>query len=718
MKEIQNAIAVAVQTCIRQLKNSTKLIDWNDEELSVENCVTKNFDMTLSRQLQKDWHRLKPETKRLIEDLRSLRTLFQYLINDDCIQFWKLINNIKTTSASSRYPSMWLLTPAADMLFRKSKDRLYKILKEEKSEKSTDPSFRLQPVLEESPKWRLLKHILKEIYDDYSKKTKCIGPVNVLIMAKDVRTVVALKRYLVEGKEKAMTHTWLNYLQGYNDRSRSVTKNSGGMTGITEESRLLLEEESRARQLIYGRRKRVKGGGKRKALNHVPDYVRKNRRIAREKSRGKETSHEDDLERRAVLDEAVQETEREPDGILPISCEGDSGNDDTDESHWFNIQQRSELRLILKSYSSIEGNQAGLLLSDLDPKYVVLYDAEISFVRAIEIHSSLQDKSQELIRVFFMLFQASAEEKSFKLALEREKNAFEKLIHHKRTMPVPLNTLAATTQEMQLALDNVNGLSGTYANGTLPLAVDTRTRQGKSTQNTEKREIAVDVREFRSALPSILHQGGMRLAPVTLTVGDFVLSKVHCIERKSLSDLFGSFASGRLYSQAESMSKYYECPCLLIEFDPSKAFCLVNENDIGIEIRNDSVTSKMVLLTTHFPKLRILWSRSPYETLRVFKTLKQNHEEVDVDKAVDIGQNESVEALLSEVSDDDEINETARDMLLRLPGVSVHNARKIMRECDSIADLAQMSREELKRVAGPMVGQKLFTFFRQKFGAT
>lgn len=83
--------------------------------------------------------------------------------------------------------------------------------------------------------------------------------------------------------------------------------------------------------------------------------------------------------------------------------------------------------------------------------------------------------------------------------------------------------------------------------------MDTRTGGGKKAEK-EKRDIAVDVREFRSSLPSILHQGGMRLAPVTLTVGDFVLSNVHCVERKSISDLFGSFASGRLYSQVRVAS--------------------------------------------------------------------------------------------------------------------------------------------------------------------
>jgi DNA excision repair protein ERCC-4 len=180
------------------------------------------------------------------------------------------------------------------------------------------------------------------------------------------------------------------------------------------------------------------------------------------------------------------------------------------------------------------------------------------------------------------------------------------------------------------------------------------------------------------------------------------------------------------------MCKYYKAPCLLIEFDPEKSFCLQNSNELGVEIRNDSICSKMALLTMHFPKLRILWSRSPHETLRIFSDLKANHEEVDVDKAVEIGRSESIEALLQPTiagkgnadkdgdeddDDGDEINEAARDMLLRLPGVNIHAARRIMEEVDSLAELAEMSRDELRRVAGPVAGQKLFTFFHQKMGS-
>jgi DNA excision repair protein ERCC-4 len=141
--------------------------------------------------------------------------------------------------------------------------------------------------------------------------------------------------------------------------------------------------------------------------------------------------------------------------------------------------------------------------------------------------------------------------------------------------------------------------------------------------------------------------------------------------------------------------------------------------------------SKLALLVMHFPKLRILWSKSPHETLRIFEELKKNHDEVDVARAVEIGQSDSIESLLgttggsngndedeAEAEVVDEVNEAARDMLLRLPGVNVHVARRIMQECDTLADLVEMSRDELRRVAGPVAGQKLFTFFRQKLDSS
>jgi DNA excision repair protein ERCC-4 len=80
-----------------------------------------------------------------------------------------------------------------------------------------------------------------------------------------------------------------------------------------------------------------------------------------------------------------------------------------------------------------------------------------------------------------------------------------------------------------------------------------------------------------------------------------------------------------------------------IDFDPLKSFSLQNVNDIGADIRNDNICSKMALLVMHFPKLRILWSWSPHETLKLFKALKADHDEVDVNAAAEKGSDDVIE---------------------------------------------------------------------------
>lgn len=82
------------------------------------------------------------------------------------------------------------------------------------------------------------------------------------------------------------------------------------------------------------------------------------------------------------------------------------------------------------------------------------------------------------------------------------------------------------------------------------------------------------MREFRSSLPNLLDKSGQLVVPVTLTVGDYILTPDICVERKSLDDLVQSFASGRLYAQCELMTAHYRQPVLLIEFEENRAFSI------------------------------------------------------------------------------------------------------------------------------------------------
>src|SRR6266545_7309276 len=198
------------------------------------------------------------------------------------------------------------------------------------------------------------------------------------------------------------------------------------------------------------------------------------------------------------------------------------------------------------------------------------------------------------------------------------------------------------------------------------------------------------MREFRSTLPSLLHASNLLVIPATLTVGDYILTPDICVERKSLPDLISSFNSGRLYvsfpsadnqylnvpsySQCELMSQHYKYPILLIEFEEDKAFslevrietfllCGLIFRQIVTEIKSYAkasnkypqkkpkqqgpdeqsnfsspiLQSKIILLTLTFPRLRIIWSSSPYATSDIFNDLKANNPEPEPMKAITIG---------------------------------------------------------------------------------
>lgn len=635
-------------------------------------------------------------------------------------------------SAASKNQSYWMLQEAGEHIFRLAKERVYRLINV-KTTTNNPPVVKLKRVLEHKPKEILLHQVFTEIENQWNRKRDTGRNGNVLLMVKDERALRSVKSYLTHGDEvnRAAAQNFLSYLDQVQKQCRQINS-------MSTEQRLLYEEHSRVYNILFGPDKMDQYNRiveeDRRELKH---WKKRQRRIIEEKSRGAVAA--DTIHHQFYLDEAVKTSTLEAEfpriyTDMESSDDGtvDNWSSDDEDELAFKVEPVEGLKLFIRTFSKVEEGEASILLHDIRPDYVVMYDSDPSFIRTLEIysnsmHNSITSSSTELstedrLQVYFLLYEASAEDSNFLTSLEREKEAFDRLIEHTKRMPTTLPAFGTfSTQEMLLSS---GGVGGSYAGGTLPLSMDTRTGGGKQKTMHERRDIAVDVREFRAALPSILHQGGMRLAPVTLTVGDFVLSNIHCVERKSISDLHGSFNNGRLKDQVKAMAKYYKCPCLLIEFDPEKNFALQTSSELGGEIRVDAITSKLAMLTMTFPMLRILWSKSPHETLKIFKKLKRNHQEVDVDKAVEIGNNESLDELLvggkdgyyneGDDDDDDAVNDAAKSMLLRLPGVTSHNSRKIINECESIASLAQLSREELKRLAGPVAGQKLFTFFRDR----
>ncbi|XP_025794299.1 DNA repair endonuclease UVH1 isoform X6 [Panicum hallii] len=237
----------------------------------------------------------------------------------------------------------------------------------------------------------------------------------------------------------------------------------------------------------------------------------------------------------------------------------------------------------------------------------------------------------------------------------------------------------------------------------------TRKAGGKKAPEKEM-QVIVDMREFMSSLPNVLHQKGIRIVPVTLEVGDYVLSPLICVERKSIADLFQSFASGRLYNQVEIMARYYKIPVLLIEFSQDKSFSFQSASEIGDDVSPTNIISKLSLLVLHFPRLRIVWSRSLHATAEIFVSLKTNQDEPDEKKAIRVGV-PSEDGIVEDDVRAENYNTSAIEFLRRLPGVTDSNYRAIMDGCNSLAELALLPVEELAGLVGSQKGARTLKEF-------
>ena len=61
------------------------------------------------------------------------------------------------------------------------------------------------------------------------------------------------------------------------------------------------------------------------------------------------------------------------------------------------------------------------------------------------------------------------------------------------------------------------------------------------------------------------------------------------------------------------------------------------------EISPQHTSSKLVLLTIHFPKLRILWCSSPSETAEIFEELKSGCPQPDAQLAMSVKSDQVIE---------------------------------------------------------------------------
>ncbi|EPE08437.1 dna repair protein [Ophiostoma piceae UAMH 11346] len=779
MREIQNAILECVEVNIQELKRTNSgLLDMEDWNL--DSALLKNFDVIVRRQLDPHWHRVSWKTKQIVGDLAVLRGLLQAIVECDAVSFLQRLDTILAAHApppgSTRHTqSPWLFLDAAQTIFDTSKRRVYtgKHNLNTDDDDVLDPTISgsnnnnnkskstLRPVLEEQPKWSVLAEILEEIDRDLYLESQPRDDSNgtILIMCADTDTCRQLRDFLQVMHMRPRTETRVeeffdadedrpsgafmmrrklrNYLRWKrefaNVNASLFAENQKALSGAID-PRTGRPAGAMRNGVPLNKRRRVRGGatgmaqatnasaiataltgdgyGGRAANGSVAQYFEKPYEVAELMAEiqaadgasssgapGNGDGGDAEISNDAEIAAAQQKAE-----ILAALADPLEDMDD-----YYQLYEMRDL-VVVHAY---DGDQDEHVLEEVKPRYIIMYEPDAAFIRRIEVYrSSHNDRG---VRTYFMYYSGSVEEQKYLSAVRREKDAFTRLIKERAGMAVTLTATTAAHSNISNADDPQESFLRT---------VNTRIAGGgRLAATAQQPRVVVDVREFRSSLPSLLHGRNMAVVPCMLTVGDYVLSNNICVERKSVSDLISSFRDGRLFSQCESMFQHYQNPMLLIEFDQNKSFTLEPFADLSSSSSSSygsannsagssnpnapDLQSKIVLLTLAFPKLRILWASSPYETAEIFERLKSQEAEPDPVAAVRAGLDPNARA------DDQPFNLEPQEMLSAVPGVTPQNIRTLIFETESISAIATMEVPDLEPIVGGESARLITKFFKR-----
>ncbi|XP_038130141.1 DNA repair endonuclease XPF [Cyprinodon tularosa] len=671
MRAIQSSIMDIMSACLKELKRYNPTLE--AEDLSLENTLGNAFEKTVRHYLDPLWHQLGAKTKALVQDLKVHRVLLLYLTQYDCVTFLNLLESLRSSQKIFGSNSGWLFLDSSTSMFVNARSRVYRIPETKKKPKLVGEAEKTKPssasevkrelVLEKSPKWEVLTEVMEEI--EKENKNSQNEPGRVLICASDDRTCAQLQQFLKHGSDWLLNRLY----------ARTIGKRDPGAAAAFE-----LDAQKKKKDW---QKRGAKGKEPARKKNSKPTKGKSRPSLTLTQMMGKEESDEAAPMGSSEDEDNLMEEDEGEEEQLKLNLSSDA---------YYGIL-KEPLTVIHPLKGCTDPHSLTRVLHEVEPSFVVLYDAELSFVRQLEIYKA--NRHGKHLRVYFLIYGGSTEEQKYLTALSKEKKAFEHLIREKATMVIPEEREGRGDTNLDLArnLEPANATTNTR-------------KAGGQEQPKEPSRVIVDMREFRSELPSLLHRRGLDIEPVTLEVGDYILSPDTCVERKSVSDLIGSLQSGRLYTQCLSMTRYYRKPVLLIEFDPAKPFSLMARSDFRSEISSNDISSKLTLLTLHFPRLRILWCPSPHATAELFLELKQGRPEPDASAA------QAVTAESDVVGESaDFYNPGPYDFLMKMPGVNAKNYRALIKAADSLADLAKLSQEKLAEALGNASNAKMLHEF-------
>ncbi|KAK4537449.1 hypothetical protein CDCA_CDCA12G3474 [Cyanidium caldarium] len=720
MRSIQDDLMLCLRTCIAELRRSHPSLDVEDSALDA--ALHRPLASSFRQQLMPLWHRLGSRTRQLIHDVYILQRLLMALLEYDGVTFWELLETLRATEGTD---SFWMMTEAAQRVFAVARARVYPLGESVPTERvdktmqavASDSTARpVQAVLEENSKWTLLRQVLQEVRDDLNVlrrqddhlPAQCL---RVVVVVRDSEVMYSLSQAMsaADASRRVLEDKYQRHCRKWRARvERAEGEEKGAATeGDVEDDGNTLSDGEKTLEVQFA--------------EDVDEEVATTRsdseqeQVAPRKNGGVDGNTSTDTSRRR----AKRARRTPPEAVQAPALRFDV----VDDCYQIVFQCAGGADVGMRRNGGGGGGSASSLLDFLctyQPSVVVLYDPTLRHMREVEVYQAGCSPFSR-IRLYLLLYEDSLEAQRFRSSVEEERQAFETLIRHKATMVVRLDDpladnpaeqarAAAEAWEMPAPRPGIDMLA---------------------TSGSAPGRILIDVREFRSPVPGRLYQHGFRIVPLTLPIGDYILTPQMAVERKTVSDLVSSLNSGRLFAQCEALCKAYRHAVLVIEFDEQRPFGFFQWTETSTAAATDADAArllnasatpvgKLCLLTLHFPRLRLLWCHGAHATAEAFRALKANEDEPEESAALaaqpsamitPADDSEAPAAVTMSVRD--YFSSSAQDMLRHLPAVNAKNVFLLMRKFPDLAALAAADASELAEVLGTAGTRQLLRFLSQ-----
>lgn len=183
------------------------------------------------------------------------------------------------------------------------------------------------------------------------------------------------------------------------------------------------------------------------------------------------------------------------------------------------------------------------------------------------------------------------------------------------------------------------------------------------------------------------------------------------------------------------MSAHYKHPVLLIEFEEHKSFSLESVGELksyvkpsgkypprkpgnrggppedgpALSAAHQGIQSKIVLLLIAFPRVRVIWSSSPYASADIFVELKRGEHEPDPAVAIAVGSDGASASDASAGAG----NAAGEELLRALPGINGKNVGHVMSKVNSVRELCEMSLQQVQNILGVESGKQCYEFMHK-----